>query len=329
MNASYLGAKIGNIVISALGFADDIILISDTPEKEQKLIIICETWSKINYMPFKISKCKIMTLNRLPYGLVFKLYEKKLEIVKRHKYIGITMSTKKLANLYVEHFNVILDKAEKRLWQIKHVGFSRDGLRPETAIKLYKLLVRPILEYGAQVLSYENSYLNSIRSKVRTLDEITGFVKKLEHFQTQALKNLLGAPKSTSPSIVRLFFGVAPFSSRLDLLKLRYFWKKYNVDNINQDISSKIIAYRKKFFLGTSNGFIHEIFTLCCKYKLMNLWHGKLSDVSGKIISKKVVAYHLASDLEKGRKFPCSFTDIQLLSSIGCTKPFSSDLREN
>ena len=154
LNASYLGAKIGNIVISALGFADDIILISDTPEKEQKLITICEIWSKINHMPFKISKCKIMTLNRLPTGLVFKLYGNKLKIVKSHKYIGITMSTKKLANIYVEHFNVILDKASKRLWQIKHIGFSRDGLRPQTAIKLYKLLVRPILEYGAQVLTY-------------------------------------------------------------------------------------------------------------------------------------------------------------------------------
>ena len=111
-----MGAKIGNIPISALGFADGIILISDTPEKEQKLIFICETWSKINYMPFKISKSKIMALNRLSTGLVFKLYGNKLKIVKSHKYIGITMSTKKLANLYVEHFSVILDKAKKRLW---------------------------------------------------------------------------------------------------------------------------------------------------------------------------------------------------------------------
>ena len=108
-------------------------------------------------------------------------------------------------------FYVILEKASKRLWQIKHIGFSKDGLRPETALKLYKLLIRPILEYGAQVLTYVFSYINSIRSEVRGLDEITGFVKKLEHFQTQALKNLLGAPKSTSPAIVRLFSGVAPF----------------------------------------------------------------------------------------------------------------------
>ena len=118
-----------------------------------------------------------MTLNRLSTGLKFKLYGKNLDIVKSHKYIGITMSTKKLANLYVDHFKVILEKASKRLWQIKHVGFSRDGLRPETALKLYKLLIRPILEYGAQVLTYEYSYVNSIRSEVRRLDEITGFVK--------------------------------------------------------------------------------------------------------------------------------------------------------
>ena len=111
------------------------------------------------------------------------------------------------------------------------------------------MLIRPILEYGAQVLTYVFSYVNSIRSEVRGLDEITGFVKKLEHFQTQALKNLLGAPKSTSPSIIRLFSGVAPFSSRLDLLKYRYFWKKYDVDNTNQYISSKIISFHILYIL--------------------------------------------------------------------------------
>ena len=44
----------------------------------------------------------------------------------------------------------------------------------------------------------------------------------------------------------------------------------------------------------------------------MNLWHGKLSDMSGTIIKKRVIAHNLASDLERGRKFPCSFTDIYL-----------------
>ena len=77
---------------------------------------------------------------------------------------------------------------------------------------------------GLKFLTYVYCYVNSIRSEVRGLDDISGFVK-LEHFQTQALKNLLGAPKSASPAIVRLFSGVVPFSGRLDLLKFRYFGK--------------------------------------------------------------------------------------------------------
>ena len=59
------------MTISALGYADDIILISDPPEKEQKLIIICETWSKTNYMPFNIGTCDAMALTSSPTGLVF------------------------------------------------------------------------------------------------------------------------------------------------------------------------------------------------------------------------------------------------------------------
>ena len=77
---------------------------------------------------------------------------------------------------------------------------------------------------GLKFLTYVYCYVNSIRSEVRGLDDISGFVI-LEHLQTQALKNLLGAPKSASPAIVRLFSGVVPFSGRLDLLKFRYFGK--------------------------------------------------------------------------------------------------------
>ena len=322
LNASSLGAKVGYINISGLGFADDLLLISDTPDKLQKLILICELWSKINHMAFKISKSKVMVLNSLPTGLDFKLYGKKLDIVKSHRYIGILLSTRNITNIYADHFNLILDRAHKRLWQIKHVGFTKDGLRPETALKLYTLLVRPILEYGGQVLTYTYSYVNSIRGQARGLDEITGFVKKLEHFQTQTLKNLLGAPKSCSPAVIRLFAGVVPFSCRLDLLKLRYFWKKCNSHLANSDISSKLLLYRKQFFLATSNGFIHEVFDLCCKYNLMELWHGNLSNLAGMSIARKVLTYSLASDLKKGRKFSCLFSDIYLSNVFSYQKSY-------
>ena len=71
LDESNLGAKIGKLVISGLGFADDIVLISDSPAKLQGLIDICSGWAKRNYMEFKISKCKVIVLNRSSTNIFF------------------------------------------------------------------------------------------------------------------------------------------------------------------------------------------------------------------------------------------------------------------
>ena len=89
------------------------------------------------------------------------MYNEELSIVNNYKYLGIEISNKNQTSLYINHFRNTMEKAEKRLHCISHYGFHRDGLRTETAIKLYKLMVRPILEYGSQVLTYQNHYLKS------------------------------------------------------------------------------------------------------------------------------------------------------------------------
>ena len=68
-----LGATIGLIQIPVLGFADDIVLISDDPRKLQKLLDICEAWSIKNRMSFNTDKCKVMILNGPSKDFIFKL----------------------------------------------------------------------------------------------------------------------------------------------------------------------------------------------------------------------------------------------------------------
>ena len=46
---SGFGAKIVNLSISCLGFADDVVLTADNSEKLQLLINICERWAKKPY----------------------------------------------------------------------------------------------------------------------------------------------------------------------------------------------------------------------------------------------------------------------------------------
>ena len=150
---SKLGVHIWNIVISALGFADDIILLADNVKNLQRLIDICAAWSKINGMDFNTDKCKVMILNGKRKKIYFTLHHKILEVVNKYKYLGITLSNTRLTSLITKHVSHVIEKAEKRVNCIRHLGFTSDGLRPQTSIEMYKILVRPILEYPAQVTS--------------------------------------------------------------------------------------------------------------------------------------------------------------------------------
>ena len=152
-------------------------------------------WARDNQMFFKCGKCKAMVFNRSSKGIIFKMESKVIKIVKTYKYLGVQLSSKRLTNLYTSHFKQVLLKAERRLHCIRHYGFHKDGLRMETAVRMYKLLVRPILEYGAQVLIYRNYFLSSKSKKSYEIVELATHAKKLE----QIPNPIIETPAQLSP----------------------------------------------------------------------------------------------------------------------------------
>ena len=311
LHNSSLGATIAGLTISALGFADDIVLIADQPDHLQQLLLICQTWAVTNKMSFNLDKCNVMVFNRKQGNLHFYLAGEELDIVQKYKYLGIVLTSSGPQNtLYKEHFTKIMEKAKRRIQCIKHLGYHKDGLRPETAIKMYKVLVRPLLEYGAQVMTYRRYYLHSSGAPV-SVDKLTFFMKDLEHFQTQALKNLLHCPRNASPSIVRLFAGVEPIASRIDMLKLRYYWRAtHSPDNI----PNIIISFKKKRIFQENVGFTMEIFNLCCKIGHILFWHGIHRGIENPLnsIKRTINAYYLNKDLTVAMSKRCSFTTLYL-----------------
>ena len=117
-----------------------------------------------------------------------------METVSQIKYLGIIISRSRLTTLYGKHIENMLEKAETRINVIRHMGYQRDGLRPEASIRMYKILVRPIIEYAAQVLSYKHYYFTE--RKCAKIEEPTDFIKKLESFQNKALKKIITCPKT-------------------------------------------------------------------------------------------------------------------------------------
>ena len=147
---------------------------------------------------FNIEKCKVLPLNAGTKGLIFKLMGKILKIVKRAKYLGITLSRSRLTSLYSKHIEKVLEKAETKTSAMRHLGYHRDGFRPETSVGMYKTLVTPTLEYAAQVLSYKHNYFTNRRSV--SVEETPDMIKRLEKFQNRALKKIGVKPKEHTTS---------------------------------------------------------------------------------------------------------------------------------
>ena len=312
---SKLGIHIWSIVISALGFADDIILLADNPSNLQRLIDICAELSRTNGMSFNTDKCKVMVLNGKRKNLRFTLHGLQLEIVQKYKYLGLLLTNTRLTSLITKHVEHVIGKAEKRVNCIRHYGFQSDGLRPQTSIEMYKILVRPILEYAAQVLNYQHNYFKKAET-ANISEPIPNMVTRFETFQNKVLKKLIPCPKSTPPALLRILTGTVPFSCRVDMLKLRYFWDCLHTENSKL---SKVICCKRD--TSSKIGYCHSIFNLCCKYNCLNVWLGILKSRNSKInpsneIRRIVEASCFKLDLKKALESQCLYTTLFIYPHI-------------
>ena len=146
-------------------------------------------------------------------GLTWQLGRETLERVTTYKYLGVDLcqcvGPGSNALPFKLHHERVISKALTRMHMVKHLGMCKDGLKLTTATKLYKLLVRPVMEYAAPILSYTKSQL-----------------QKYEQCQLKCLKSLIGLQKhGTLGAAVRLLAGIEPMKSRFDFLKLNYFQK--------------------------------------------------------------------------------------------------------
>ena len=196
--------NLSNILISHLLWADDLIMLSLTPESSQtqlnKLFKFCNDWGlEINEL-----KTQIIIFgtdkNKNTNNPDFKLGEKSIKIVESYCYLGIIL--KSSGELRTAQQN-LKDKAFRAFFGLKRT-INRSKLSFKALCTLFDSLIKPIVLYGAPVW-IPSSTINKtlIKNLVQKPTNVKNILSKLsctlnEKVHLSFLKWALGVHRKSS-----------------------------------------------------------------------------------------------------------------------------------
>ena len=192
------------INLFVLLYADDTILLAETPEKMQNVLYkfeeYCTQWKlKVNSQKTKVI---IFSKRKSRLNFDFRLFGSILSVVDECSYLGLTF--KYNGNFATARKNLI-QQAQKSLFalfrRIRNLNIPVD-----LQLKLFDSLVAPILLYSSEVWGYENS-------------------KDIEKVHLQFIKKIFGIRMSTPNYMVYGESGRYPLYIQIKLRMLN-FWKK-------------------------------------------------------------------------------------------------------
>ena len=163
-------------ILSYLLWADDLFLISSTPEGLQKLLHDLFEYCKQWHLIVNTMKTKIMIYtNRKTTTTLKEFYfnGQKVDVVDKYNYLGCIFTQNPSKPKQVQ-INSSLDNARKALFKVyRHLKPFGQNL-PTIACHLFDTLVKPVIDYGAEIWApganldeidkFERKFLKSVLS---------------------------------------------------------------------------------------------------------------------------------------------------------------------
>jgi len=133
--------------VSLLLFADDIVLVAESAEMLQRMLDAVFQYSQKSRFRFNKEKSNVMIFGKKKSRENFYLGESELEVVANYKYLGLVLDNIFSWKLHLEK---TLEKARKRTKALCGLGL-REGISAKAVLRGWQVLVRPLLEYGAEI----------------------------------------------------------------------------------------------------------------------------------------------------------------------------------
>ena len=295
-----------HVPINALMYADDLILLSESPEGLQKQIDklskYCDDW-KLN---INLKKTKTMVFNRGNNLIksVFTINKVVLENVKSMKYLGFTINAKNCS--FLPTLDDLTIKAKRAIYALNSkIKLTRFPIK--LALKLFDTLIKPILLYGAEVWGPYTDF-----------DYIKWESSKIEMTHTQFLKRALGCNFHTSNIMTRGEVGVRPLLIDVNVKAVNY------IQNIverkeaivfsaleferNNQIIPNFFQYISKFDLLLNEHNLKESkrkIKIRCHDNYDRYWHSKIME------SPKAISYSKFKQNVSLEKYLCKVKNIR------------------
>ena len=150
------GISFGADVVHTLLYADDLVLVAETPENLQKQLDILKDFTDDIKMEVNIGKTKVMVLRKNkrkshPQNTWF-LGEQELQECDSYKYFGVTINFNGSFNEHIENINL---KAGKAYYSLISKFKDFNGLQPRLFLYLFDQTVIPILNYSSEIWGFD------------------------------------------------------------------------------------------------------------------------------------------------------------------------------
>lgn len=233
-------------------FADDLAILADSRKDLQTLLDTAFTYSESWRFKWNVGKSKVMRFGprKGTKKQIYFLGLHELEIVKVFKFLGVDLQQNLAWTSTKRRFAA---KARSRLPMIYKATF--ENLSVDSGEKLWQTLIRPTLEYGAEVWS-------------------GGGWPEAERIQKAAGRTLLGLYRSTAVEVARGELGWLSMEARREIRQLRYWGKLVKMENSR--LVKQIYRFCKERTSRQKGSFGYSIRKLLDKFDLGHLWRSEL-----------------------------------------------------
>ena len=204
LDRTKLGVKLGNVILTALFFADDLLLLSRTPKRGMnKLLKIVAQFCNDMKMKLSTSKTYILTNSRNQGS--WKVEGETIEEILIAKYLGVNVQVRG-RSMIGKYESEILRRATNYAYTI--MNLTRGAFdRSYVARRLWEACAIPAILYCSEAMVFTKSTL-----------------AELERIQCMVGRFILQVPQSTSRVLVWCDAGLMPMEHRIHCRQAVLIW---------------------------------------------------------------------------------------------------------